>query len=307
MTGTGGVKGRAARLLAGLALHAFSVAALSAQAPPPGPLVSGAWLQERLGDPAVLVLHIDARRDDYDAGHIPGARFVATSALPLLGGPGYQPPAVDVLVAALEAAGVGDDTHVVLTSGTLLTATRAWLTLDWLGHGDHASVLDGGPAAWAAEGRPLATDTPATATGSLTPRPRPEILADADWIAGRLDDPGVAFLDARNDRQYSGEDGGMGGLSAGHLPGAAHLDWESLVKPDADHRAFLPVDSMRTLFEQAGAAEGRTVVAYCVIGTRASLDYFVGRMLGYDMRFYEGSWHEWSARALPFVAGSARR
>jgi 3-mercaptopyruvate sulfurtransferase SseA len=30
-------------------------------------------------------------------------------------------------------------------------------------------------------------------------------------------------------------------------------------------------------------------------------------MLGYDMKFYDGSWHDWGARDLPYVTGTGRR
>lgn len=300
---------RFATLFAAPIVLAFAAAAVPAQQPQrPGMLVSGAWLQERLDDPGVLVLHIDPRRDGYDAGHIPGSRFIAQPAIALDAGPGYELPTPDSLDAVLEAAGVSDGVHVVITTGSILAATRLWLTLDYLGHGDHASVLDGGMARWRAEGRPLATDTPAPKRGSFTPRPRPGMLADADWIAARLDDPGVALIDARPDAEYTGADGGMGGrVHAGHIPGAAQLYWEELVVSRQDDPSFLPVEDLRAKFEAAGAGPDRTVVAYCMIGARASLDYFVGRMLGYEMRFYDGSWRDWGARDLPFVSGPSRR
>lgn len=294
-------------LLRTSALLALAAAPINAQQSSPGPLVSGEWLEQRLSDPGILVVHIDGSRDSYEAGHIPGARFAGLSSLKLLGGPAYEALPTADIETSLEAVGIGDDVHVVITAGSLLVATRAWLTLDYLGHGDRASILDGGMQSWQSEGRPLATDTPAATVGSLKPRPRPDVLADSDWILARLEDPGVAIIDGRREDEYTGEDGGMGGrLSAGHMPGASWLGWELMVSADESDPTFLPVDQLRTLFEETGAAEDRTVLAYCTIGTRASLVYFVGRMLGYDMRLYEGSWHEWSSLKLPFVTGAGR-
>jgi thiosulfate/3-mercaptopyruvate sulfurtransferase len=286
-------------------LLALGAAVLPAQeAPKPGMLVSGAWLQERLGDPGILVLHIDPRRDAFDAGHIPGSRFIAQSAIALDAEPGYELPSPDSLDAVLEAAGVSDGLHVVIVTGAILAATRLWLTLDYLGFGDHASILDGGTIRWKAEGRPLVTDVPAATRGSFTPRPRPGMLVDADRIAARLDNPRVALIDARSDDEYTGADGGMGGrVHAGHIPGGVQLYWEQLIESRQANPSFLPLEQLRAKFEAAGAAADRTVVTYCMVGARASLDYFVGRMLGYDMRFYDGSWHDWGARDLPFVAG----
>lgn len=296
-----------ASLVRASAFSALAAIPLTAQQASPGPLVSGEWLEQRLGDPGILVLHIDGSRASYDAGHIPGARFALLSSLSLLGGPAYEALPTEDIDASLEAVGVDDDVHVVITAGSLLVATRAWLTLDYLGHGDHASILDGGTQSWQAAGRRMVTDTPAASVGSLTPRPRADVLADSDWITAHLEDPAVAIIDGRRKEQYTGEDGGMGGrFSAGHMPGASWLGWELTVSPDDEDPTFLPLDQLRALFEEAGADEDLTVLAYCTIGTRASLTYFVGRMLGYDMRLYEGSWHEWSSLELPFVTGKDR-
>ena len=99
----------------------------------------------------------------------------------------------------------------------------------------------------------------------------------------------------------------MGGrVHAGHIPGAWSMYWEELVESRAvpllkDH------DEARRLFRASGAADGSTVVTYCVVGLRASYAYFVARLLGYDAKLYDGSWRDWGSRDLPFVAGSSRR
>ena len=56
-------------------LAALAVPARSAP-PAGGPLVTPAWLAERLDDPSLVVLHVAALRADYDRGHVPGARFL---------------------------------------------------------------------------------------------------------------------------------------------------------------------------------------------------------------------------------------
>ena len=53
------------------------------------------------------------------------------------------------------------------------------------------------------------------------------------------------------------------------------------------------------MFEEAGAAPGDTVVAYCRTGGQASFLYTVARHLGYDVRLYDGSFIDWSRTEFP--------
>ena len=96
-------------------------------------------------------------RTVYDAGHIPGARFVS---LHETGDHARRIPnelaPVDDLKKIMETAGVSDDSRVILYSDvSVLPATRAYFTLDYLGHGDQAALLDGGLEKWRKEGRPV--------------------------------------------------------------------------------------------------------------------------------------------------------
>ena len=78
-------------------------------------LVTTEELEDRLGDPRTVILHVGRDRASYDAGHIPGARFLPLSSLVTErdGVPNELPPAAQ-LEAAFEAVGVSDNSRVVL-------------------------------------------------------------------------------------------------------------------------------------------------------------------------------------------------
>ena len=275
----------------------------------PGMLVSAQWLEARLDDPSVVVLHVESRRDRYDAGHIPGARFLDMNGLAWAGETqlGTEMRTPEEIDAALEAAGVRDGQHVVVYGANALLAARAWMTLDVMGLGDRLSMLDGGLGGWQEEGRPISQEEPDVSPGSVTLRPRSDVLVTAEWIMERLDDPEVTLIDARPDDEYTGDDGGMGGrVNAGHIPGAYQMYWEELVESRQVPRVH-SLEDLQALFAASGAGEGSTVVAYCMVGLRASFSYFAARMLGYDVKFYDGSWHDWGGRDLPFVSGRSQR
>src|SRR5579863_6653746 len=123
-------------------------------------LVSGDWLAQHLNDASVVLLHVGSQRD-YDAGHIPGARLVTLADISVTDASGLRlelPPPVD-LEKAFGRLGVGADSRVVVYAGTesVQSATRVWFTLDYLGAGDRAALLDGGLAFWRASRRPLST------------------------------------------------------------------------------------------------------------------------------------------------------
>ncbi len=65
---------------------------------------------------------------------------------------------------------------------------------------------------------------------------------------------------------------------------------------------FRDTGELRRLFAAAGATDGKEVVTYCRVGTRASAVYFAARLLGYRVRLYDGSMNEWAGkRELPVV------
>jgi len=65
------------------------------------------------------------------------------------------------------------------------------MTLDYLGLGDHTSILDGGLPAWRGEGRPVTTEVRTRAPGKFTPRVNAKLVVNASWVNANLNRPGV--------------------------------------------------------------------------------------------------------------------
>ncbi|WP_437597031.1 rhodanese-like domain-containing protein [Sorangium sp. So ce590] len=193
----------------------------SASAPQPGAslLRSPAWVAAHLDDPSVVVIHADRDRRTYDREHIPGARFLSVDALAVdRDVPNELPPLADVK-AAFERAGVVDGSQVVLYGGMDgLAPARAFFALDVIGHGHRAALLDGSLGAWRAEGHPISSEAAEPRPGTLTSKPEPERVVDADWVAAHLDDPGVVLVDARPPDE-SGADASTCPSSAGRRGG----------------------------------------------------------------------------------------
>jgi thiosulfate/3-mercaptopyruvate sulfurtransferase len=236
-------------------------------------------------------------RDDYAVGHVPGAVFVdLDTELAAPPGPEGRHPLPDpaALQATLRAAGVdADDTVVVYDDRDGSVAARAWWLLRWAGHADVA-VLDGGYAAWTAEGRTVTADVPAPAPGDIAVRPGGMPVLDADQAAA-LAKSGV-LLDARAPERYRGDVEPVD-PRAGHVPGAVNAPFGAHVGPDGRWR---PADELAERFAELGATRDAEIGAYCGSGVTASSVVLALEAAGVTppdrpAALYAGSWSNWSA------------
>jgi thiosulfate/3-mercaptopyruvate sulfurtransferase len=271
--------------------------------PPSSPssrlLVSVADLAGMLKDAGVVLLHVADREAAYDEAHIPGARFVRYADFAVDGAEklGSELPAADTIKRVFEAAGVSDGSRVILYGSSTVMTARAFFTLDAFGH-RQVALLDGGLRAWRESGQPIATGPAAPAPrGRFTPRLNTARVADAAFIEQQTPGQSIALIDVRPDDEFFGKNTMGGAHPPGHIAGARQLPWNTLV--DATGK-FLPADQLRARLSAAGAASGRPVVAYCMVGMRASVVYFVARYLGYEPRLYDGSIVDWGRRGKEF-------
>lgn len=297
---------RAAVLTMWLAALAVSVQAGAAQANP-DILVGADWLVEHRDAPDVLVLHVGMGRMGPLEEYVQGARFleyhdIAVERNDLI----TELAPVEDLVEAFRAAGVSNDRRVVIVGDPGHVAARVFVTLDYLGHGDRTSVLDGGLAAWKAAGGEVSPEPVTPTRGDFEANVRGDMLVTAEWIHERLDDPDVTLIDARPENEYTGERPGRDFLRGGHIPGAYNLYWQDLTGDDIP--TLIDLAEVEARFEEAGAKKDGVVVSYCLIGMRASYTYMISRYLGYDTKFYDASWNDWGRREdLPLVTGRERR
>lgn len=262
-------------------------------------LVSTAWLGQHLNDRDLVVLYIGRDRSQFDSGHIPGSHFVRLDDLveQRANSLNELPPVAD-LEATFESVGVGNRSRIVLAddAGGVLAA-RAYFTLDYLGYGDRAALLDGGLRAWIAESRRTSKEEPSAARAEFSPHVHPEIVVSTAQmrqlsLGAKSGFSDYVLLDARPVAEYTGVVNSESVPQAGHIAGSQSLYWKKLIRSDLNQRLLDP-DELLAQFVRAGAGDGKSVVTYCRTGMQSSFTYFVAKYLGYRASMYDGSVYEW--------------
>ena len=283
----------------------FAVLALAASAalaatPRDSMLVTAPWLAKHINDSNLVLLHIGDQAG-YDAAHIAGARRVSLSDISVSDHSGkglmLEMPPAEELRQKLEALGISDDSRVILYYGKdwVSPTTRVFLTLDYAGLGERASLLDGGLEAWKKNGSAVTTEVPAKKTGKLSTLKLKPVIVTADAVRAK----NVVIIDGRAAAFYDGVDTGGSHDQAhktGHVAGARSVPFTEITD---DALLLKPASDLAALFAKAGVKPGDNIIAYCHIGQQATAVVFAARSLGYNAVLYDGSFEDWSRRDLP--------
>ncbi len=267
----------------------------------PKTLVSTGWLEAHLKDPDLRILDAswympDSGRDpkaEYEATHIPGARFFdideisdLRSSLP------HMAPPVEKFISRMRAMGVGDGHQVVVYDGAgLFSAARVWWLFRLMGKTDIA-VLDGGLPKWLAEGRAVEDMAPILRDRHITVSRQAHMVKDVTQVAAASKLGDHTIIDARGPGRFAGtEVEPRPGLRSGHIPGSVNVHYARLLNPDGTMKS---PDDLRAVFAEAGADMSKPAITSCGSGVTAAIVNLALERLGKrDHALYDGSWSEW--------------
>lgn len=274
-------------------------------------IVDADWLEKRLGTPGLTIIdaswYLPAQnrnaRAEYDAAHIPGARFLDQDAvsdpeskLPhTLASPQYFAQYVGSMGVS------ADDTIVVYDGPGLFSAPRAWWMFRVMGV-FQVYILSGGFDRWKAEGRPVTAEQTRIAPCVFYADFDADRVVSLDEMRQIVGSRQSQIADARSPGRFAGTDPEpRPGIRSGHMPGARNVPIAAL----AENGELLPKDRLRKLIEDAGIDLSKPVVTSCGSGITAAAITLALETLGHtDNRLYDGSWTEWGGLSdTPVVTG----
>jgi thiosulfate/3-mercaptopyruvate sulfurtransferase len=294
------------KLFLTLATALATASVLPVMAAPSDALVSTEWLEKNLNDPKLRLIEVSVNPGVFERGHSPGAWNVQWHTDLV------DPVRRDIVSQQnfeqlLRKAGVSSDSTVVLYGDTSnwFAAWGAWIFDIY--RIQNVKLLDGGRKKWETENRPLTPIVKADPPGNIKVG-APDLALRArlgDVIAVAEKKSPDVLVDIRSADEYSGKVFAPAGVQelairAGHVPGAVNVPWGQAVAADG---TFKSVEELKKIYAAAGIDGSKPIITYCRIGERSSHTWFaLKKLLGYDVRNYDGSWTEYgNAVGVPVV------
>jgi thiosulfate/3-mercaptopyruvate sulfurtransferase len=250
-------------------------------------------LAAHLDDANLLIIDI-CKESVYQQAHIPHAvwlnsRLLVSGVLPAFG----RLPSLKQLNSLFSAIGLTPEKHVIVydDEGGGWAGRLIW-TLDAIGHQNY-SYVNGGLHAWLAASLPIenTANTAIASTTHLTIHDAPQ--AEVDYLLAHYQDADHIIWDARSPEEYSGER--LLAQRGGHIPHAVNYEWTRAM--DKNNALKLrDLAEIRAELAQLGITADKTVVTHCQTHHRSGFTYLVGRILGFHIKAYAGSWSEWGNR-----------
>ena len=278
-------------------------------------LISASELASHLNDGNWVILDCrhdlmnpTAGSDAFAAGHIQNAQFAdidtQLSGPKTARGPGFTGrhplPDRNALIAVLRGWGINDDTQVVAYDGQGgMFAARLWWLLRWIGHA-YVAVLDGGLAAWQAQGLPLVMPVAPRPAGNITEQASLARTVSVQEVVANLDTQELTVLDARAPDRFRGENETIDPVG-GHIPGAKSRFFKDNLQPDGRFKSAQELEQ-----EFAGLiGKPEAAVMQCGSGVTACHNLLAMEVAGLPgAALYPGSWSEWCADpARPVAIG----
>ena len=177
-------------------------------------------------------------------------------------------------------------------------ACYAFWVFKLFGH-EKCLIMNGGRKKWELDKRPLTREASKYPRGLYKAKEsNNSIRAFRDEVLAHMQ-ARKPLVDVRSQGEYTGEMLHMpdypqeGALRAGHIPGAVNVPWSRACNDDGTFKSRDQLEQLYLVEQQLKPSD--EVIAYCRIGERSSLTWYVlTYLLGFsNVKNYDGSWTEW--------------
>lgn len=225
-------------------------------------------------------------RNQYLAGHIPGAAFFDHQDFSDTDSPyEYMLAADQQLADQIGKIGIANDSEVIVyTTAILACATRAWWLLRYAGI-ENVRVLNGGFAAWKEAGCPVEQGEQKYPAAHFEARFKPEMFASKEEVQRAVGIDSVRIENTLTQDWYDDE----------HIPGSICLPLTDLI---SGWDTFISQDQLIARLNSPN--QPQRIITYCGGGIAATLNAMAYKMLGHEnVAVYDGSLYEWLGEGLP--------
>ncbi|MCM2420757.1 MULTISPECIES: sulfurtransferase [unclassified Streptomyces] len=271
-------------------------------------LVDADWVQSHIDDPKVVIVEVDEDTSAYEKNHIRNAVRIDWKS-------DLQDPVRRDFVdqagfeALLSAKGIGNDDTVVLYGGNNnWFASYAYWYFKLYGH-DSVKLLDGGRKKWELDSRDLVVEVPERAATTYRAKEQDtSIRAYRDDAVAAINT--LNLVDVRSPDEFSGKLLAPAHLPQeqsqrpGHIPSARNIPWSKNANDDG---TFKSDEELTKLYQDENVDLAKDTIAYCRIGERSALTWFVLHELldQPNVKNYDGSWTEYgSLVGVPIELGA---
>ena len=128
---------------------------------------------------------------------------------------------------------------------------------------------------------------------------REQVLVDADWVEGNLEDPKIVLVEVDED---------TAAYDKNHIKGAVRLDWKKDLQ-DPVRRDFVSKEQFEALLSERGIGNDDTVVLYGGNNNWfAAYAYWYFKLYGHDaVKLLDGGRKKWELDSRELVADSVDR
>ncbi|WP_336930643.1 sulfurtransferase [Acinetobacter tandoii] len=214
-------------------------------------------------------------------------------------------PHAEGLQALIQYLNISPEHHVVVydDEGGAWAGRLIW-NLHCLGF-YNTSLLNGGIHAWLGQGLPTTSEqeqfAPVESLVQVNLAAQDQVRIEYPELLSLVQQQAIQLWDCRTEDEYTGLR--LAARRGGHIPNARHFEWSTALNRE-NHLKLHALERTQQRLEQQGFNLQEPVVVYCQSHHRSGLAYILGRVLGWNIRAYDGAWSEWGNRLdSPIVTG----